>query len=262
MSSELLSHLSLAAFQTPLRESGNVSAWEGHIPFALWCVERWRPRILVELGTHIGSSYFAFCQSVKAYETGTKCFAVDTWQGDAQAGIYGEEIFNDVTAHNQQNYAEFSQLLRMTFDDALGQFADGSVDLLHIDGFHTYEAVRHDFETWLPKMSGRGVVLFHDSNVFGNDFGVWQLMRELEPRFPHFHFLHTHGLSMFTISKEAPEDARWMTALSPSQGEDWRQIFSRLGDRPARAIVAAPEIPLIVRAVRSLKAKLLGANEA
>jgi hypothetical protein len=44
-------------------------------------------------------------------------------------------------------------LIRSTFDDALGYFADGSLDLLHIDGRHLNNDVAHDFETWLPKLT-------------------------------------------------------------------------------------------------------------
>ncbi len=229
-SAEVLSHITPAALEKPLRQNARLPAWEGHIPFAFWCVEQWRPRIFVELGTHAGSSYFAFCQSVAAHGTGTQCFAVDTWQGDPHAKAYGGDIFRDVAAHNEKHYASFSRLLRMRFDEALVQFSDGSIDLLHIDGFHTYEAVRHDFETWLPKMSRRGTILFHDSNVFKNGFGVWRLMCELEVRFPHFHFLHSNGLSMFTLSEEAPVEARWLTTLSAMESRALRKEFSRLGD--------------------------------
>lgn len=229
MPDNLFSHLSVAAFQTPRHQSAR-SWWEGHIPFAFWSMERFRPRVFVELGTYAASSYFAFCQSAQTYATGTRCFAVDTWQGDAHAGEYGDEVFEEVDRHNRQHYAGFSRLLRITFDEARSQFADGSIDLLHIDGLHTYQAVRHDFETWLPKMSPRGVVLFHDSNVYKKDFGVCRLMRELDPRYAHFHFEHCYGLSMFALTSEAPEEARWMAALSAEEAETWRQIFSRLGE--------------------------------
>ena len=127
-----------------------------------------------------GASYFAFCQAAAEHGEGTRCFGVDTWAGDDHAGKYDDTVYRNVVEFNER-YAGSSQLLRSTFDNALKQFDDGTIDLLHIDGLHTYEAVRHDFETWFPKMSPSGVVLFHDTNERGRDFGVWQLWDELKP---------------------------------------------------------------------------------
>src|SRR5690606_29004763 len=102
---------------------------------------------------HTGNSYLAMCQSVVESNLDTRCYAVDTWQGDEHAAHYGEEIFVDLCGHHHPRYASFSNLLRMTFDDALTYFPDGSIDLLHIDGLHTYDAVKHDFDTWFPKLA-------------------------------------------------------------------------------------------------------------
>ena len=180
-------------------------AWVGHIPFGLWIIEQAAPRLLVELGTHTGNSYFAFCQAVLANKLATQCYAVDTWQGDDQAGYYGEEVYQSVLRHNDRHYAGFSRLLRQTFDEAVGYFSDGSIDLLHIDGLHTYDAVRHDFETWLPKLSERAVVLFHDINVRERNFGVWRLWEELIAKYPHLCFDHSHGLGVLFVGSEQPE---------------------------------------------------------
>ena len=97
---------------------------------------------------------------------------------------------------HDERYGAFSELLRCTFDEALGYFSDASVDFLHIDGLHTYEAVRHDFENWRPKLSDSAVVLLHDTNVREGDFGVRHLWEDLHTQFPSFEFLHGYGLGV------------------------------------------------------------------
>lgn len=208
------------------------SAWVGHLPFAFWLVEEARPDVLVELGTHNGTSFLAFCQAIKASGTRTKAFAVDTWQGDEHAGLYGDEVHDRLQRVVQAKYAGFAQMMRMLFDDAMPYFSDGSVDLLHIDGLHTYEAVKHDFQTWLPKMSRRGVIIFHDTMVRDRGFGVWQLWEELRGRYPSFEFKHTHGLGVLLVGDQPPASLSALCALTGTAGEAiTSNLFDALGQR-------------------------------
>src|SRR5262249_31438262 len=160
------------------------------IPFGMFIVDLLRPNLLVELGTHHGDSYCAFCQAVQTLNLPTRCYAVDNWHGDQHIPEYGPEVLVDLRAHHDELYGGLSLLLPSSFDDAVAQFDDGSIDLLHIDGTHTYGTVKHDFETWLPKMSQAGVVLFHDTNIRQPNFGVWRLWTEIKQHYPHMEFLH------------------------------------------------------------------------
>ena len=182
------------------------SAWVEHIPFAFFLIEKIKPRIFVELGTHFGNSYFAFCQAISEIKINCKAYAVDQWTGDEQAGNYGGEVFEYVDSIHSNHFAEFSVLLKMTFDEAIANFSNQSIDLLHIDGLHSYESVKHDFENWLPKMSDQGVIVLHDTNVHEKGFGVWKLMEEIRGKYPSLEFVHGHGLGLICVGNNiAPE---------------------------------------------------------
>jgi Methyltransferase domain len=198
-------HLPSLCF-SPLRYRPHGSAdWSGHIPFAVDLVACLRPQVFVELGTHLGESYFAFCQGIAENGIQCKAHAVDTWRGDIHTGTYGDEVFREVDAYNRNHYSNLSKLMQMFFDEAVESFEDDSIDLLHIDGVHTYEKVKHDFETWWPKVTAGGIVLLHDSAVHDSGFGVWKLLEELSHSFWTVEFFHSNGLGVVQKPGAVPE---------------------------------------------------------
>ena len=226
MSFNPLDHPEILAEPEWLQDPGG---WMQHIPFAFLIMKLTMPRNFVELGTHSGNSYCAFCQGAAMANTHSQCSAVDTWKGDRHSYEYPEQIFEQLSRYHAPRYGAFSQLLRMTFDEALEKFEERSIDLLHIDGLHTYEAVKHDFETWLPKMSDRGAVMFHDSAIYTSDFGVHQLMAELKPRFPHFQFEHGFGLSIFLVGDKPPAGLLQFITDANARPQETRALFHTLG---------------------------------
>ncbi len=217
-------------FEQP-RLTTSLSAWQGHIPFGMFLVQITTPKTLVELGTHAGASYSAFCQAVVQSKIDTKCFAVDTWQGDENtAGFeYGTNVLETLRKSHDPLYSSFSKLIQSTFDDALPQFTDGSTDLLHIDGFHTYEAVKHDFETWLPKMSKDGIILFHDITVHQESFGVHRLWEEIKGSHAHFEFHHSNGLGVLALSDNFSSPFGDMLHASQKEAGILRAFFRGMG---------------------------------
>lgn len=207
------------------------SPWIGHIPFAFWLVDALRPRVVVELGVHSGNSYCAFLQAVQSLALAAQCYGIDHWRGDEHSDYYGDEVYGELCAYHDPLYGSFSTLIRATFDQALPYFSNNSVDLLHIDGFHSYDAVARDFSDWLPKMSPRGVVLFHDINVREREFGVWRFWEEIAARHQTVAFVHSHGLGLAYVGTEPPpEPLRTLLARSDPDGiAPIRSYFTRLG---------------------------------
>ena len=56
----------------------------------------------------------------------------------------------------------------------------GLYDFVFIDGDHSYNGAKKDFENALNVIKPDGIIAFHDSNVYEEGMGVWKLMDELK----------------------------------------------------------------------------------
>lgn len=179
--------------------------WGGHKIFVYDLVRNIKPALIVELGTYKGTSLMSMCQAIKDdAEIKTNIVGIDSWEGDLNTGSYsGDLIYSELGETLKTYYSETNyELKRMLFENALDSFKDGSIDLLHIDGLHTYEAVKADYETWLPKMATNGIILFHDVKVQKENFGVDRFWNEAKDSFvDSFNFDHSNGLGVAFLSK-------------------------------------------------------------
>jgi glycosyltransferase involved in cell wall biosynthesis len=220
----------------------NFSAWSKLIPvlYALFTVLK--PRRYVELGVHNGMSFFAACQVAKQLDIKTHCVAIDSWLGDPHASFHSSEILDNFLGTLRQDYPS-QHYIQSFFSDAAKCFETSSVDLLHIDGFHSYEAVKSDFETWLPKMSGSGVVIFHDINVHERGFGVWRYWEELKEKYPSFSFYHCHGLGILYVGNQSNAVLELFSLLANSREYTTlaQQYFESLGETAVELRSAIPD---------------------
>ena len=186
--------------------------WEGHREFVYDLINFVKPKMITELGSQYGCSLFTFCQSVKDNNLNTKIRAVDMWSGDIGAPDTGEEVFALVNKIKDTYFSELDiKLYQMRFDDALPDFEDESIDILHIDGGHTFEDVDHDLKTWLPKLSKDGIILFHD--VYSTiDDGSCVHWRETKKKYKNFFdFEHSCGLGVLF-----PKSDKWYNLIRDS----------------------------------------------
>lgn len=199
--------------------------WSGHRDFA-YDLLRWRaPGAVVELGSHYGVSFLAFCQAVVDGDADSELHAIDTWKGDEHAGFYGEDVFESFSASLDSVGVSRAIIHRSTFEDALDEFEDESVDLLHIDGYHSYGALQEDFESWLPKVAINGVVLLHDVSP-SSGYGSADYYREhIQSSHPGFSFDHSFGLGVVF-----PKGTEGWEFLLSNEFKRWKSLYGQISE--------------------------------
>jgi hypothetical protein len=192
-----------------------LTAWAGHIPFLFVLFRLLRPRKYVELGVFAGASLIAACAAARSFCVSSTLHGIDTWAGDPHTGNYdGDALYRELNGYLSSRYPE-AELIRASFLESRRKFSDGSIDVLNIDGYHTYEAVKEDFVTWFSAVSSQGVILFHDIAVYDRLFGVHRLWAELKQKFETIEFPHSYGLGVLFLD---PSDVRLAQLL---------QVFKR-----------------------------------
>jgi len=114
---------------------------------------------MVEIGSYQGESTEMFAAAGFA-----KVIAVDPWVDEGETTTYGVPYANVEYAFDNRvaNYTQIEKIKMFSIDAAM-DFDAQSIDFVYIDGLHTYEAVKEDIETWLPKIKPGGFIGGHDA---------------------------------------------------------------------------------------------------
>ena len=167
----------------------NGANWRDHIKFAQWIVKRKNPEVIVDLGVDYAYSTFSFAIPKIGH-----IYGIDSFEGDVHAGKrVSSESYQFVEEKKKEYGFDNITFIKGYFDDVAKDW-DKEIDILHIDGLHTYECVMNDFATWGKFVKDDGVILMHDTKVFHGTFGVYKLFEELD--YPKLTFTVSHGLGV------------------------------------------------------------------
>lgn len=139
-----------------------------------------KSQTIVEIGSWKGRSTLAF-----ACNTPGTVYAVDTWKGTEQQGT-------ELSQHEEGWLLEEFKLNTAGLDNIVicegpsvemaKVYAGPEIDVVFIDGYHTYEGVRDDILSWSPMLRPGGILCGHDY-VPPYWEGLLRAVREFVPKF-------------------------------------------------------------------------------
>lgn len=123
---------------------------------------------VVEIGSYKGRSTAFLARGLDDAHSAYRVIAIDPHlEGTAEA--FAENVRAAGVEPRVDARHAFSHDLVADFDEPIG--------LLWIDGDHSVEGVRRDFEQWFPRLATGGYVAFHDT--VNHWYGPTKLVREL-----------------------------------------------------------------------------------
>ena len=165
------------------------SAWRGHHFFVLWLVKELQPLTIMDLGVDRGFSTF-----ILAAQKIGKVYGIDWFSGEKYADYI--PVMRSKTKMKKKFGINNVTIIKGKFSEVAKKW-EKNIDILHIDGAHTYKDVKEDYQTWRKFLNENSVILFHDTNIYE---GVIRFFGELD--LPKYNFTHSFGLGVVSKNKE------------------------------------------------------------
>ena len=154
------------------KATGPVPGWFGRVNAAAQFIvlAELRPRRIVEIGSYLGKSTVFYAKSLQILGIDGRVTSIDPHTGDRQhlealglAQLPSLDLFRcHLEAAGVTDYVE---TIVATSHDA-GAGWNQPIDFLFVDGWHSYDAVMDDGETWLSHLTDRGIAVFDDATRY------------------------------------------------------------------------------------------------
>jgi len=131
----------------------------------------------LEIGVHNGCSMAYILQSKYKID---KCYGIDLFKNTFYKDKLNKNyIYNNLQKINKNNNEIILFEGNSSNKDIIKKFKNTKIDLLFIDGDHTYEGVKKDFYNYYPFLSNNGIIVFDDFNEAPSNKGVFKFINEL-----------------------------------------------------------------------------------
>jgi predicted O-methyltransferase YrrM len=161
-----------AAFDSVWQGADWVPGWftEGSAVVIYALMRAQPPRTIVEIGSYLGRSTVFFALALKEVNPRGRVVAIDPHTGDRQqlAGLSTDRLATFDLFRQHCRAAGVDDLVEAHVASSLEVASRWRepVDLLYVDGWHSYDAVVADGQAWLPHLSRPGVAIFDDYAVY------------------------------------------------------------------------------------------------
>ena len=222
----------------------------------MFLVEVLAPRVLVELGVGEGTLFCAYSQAVRQLGLSTRCFAIGNWPNGHSEPDDLLSLAN-LRAHHDPLYGDFSQLIQVAPGEAHTNFENGAVDLLHISGRSSNELPGDWIESWLPKMSNRGVIVLDSISLHEGESHVWKLWKKLKAEHPHFEFLHERGLGVISVGASPSDQVKQLLGAREPSASLIREFFRQQGQKLKGRLEKEREIKNLFRQAQDREQEMM-----